>query len=77
MTHEQLAITTEEEEAFGKLEKKEQERLLRVASKIHTNTGHRNVEALAKQVRTMGAPLVLESRNGKKKSTATVAKRRE
>ena len=58
MTHEQHAITKEEEEAFAKSDKKEQERLLRVASKIHTNTGHRNVEALAKQLRNMGAPLV-------------------
>jgi hypothetical protein len=54
---EQLAITKEEELSFGKLPKTEQERLLRVASKIHTNTGHRNVEALAKQLRKMGAPL--------------------
>ena len=54
---EQLAITKEEELSFGKLPKTEQKRLLRVASKIHTNTGHRNVEALAKQLRKMGAPL--------------------
>ena len=53
----QLAITKEEELSFGKLPKSEQERLMRVAAKIHTNTGHRNVEALAKQLRKMGAPL--------------------
>ena len=53
---EQLAITKEEELSCGKLPKSEQERLMRVAAKIHTNTGHRNVEALAKQLRKMGAP---------------------
>ena len=55
---ENLAVTKEEEEAFGKLPKSEQERLKRVAAKIHANTGHRKVEALAKQLRQMGAPLV-------------------
>ena len=55
---ENLAATKEEEEAFGTLPKTEQERLKRVAAKIHANTGHRNVEALAKQLRQMGAPLV-------------------
>ena len=52
---ENLAATKEEEEAFGKLPKSEQERLKRVAAKMHANTGHRNVEALAKQLRQMGA----------------------
>jgi len=56
-SQEQLAATKEEEEAFGKLPKGERDRLIRVAAKIHTNTGHRNVEALAKQLRKLGAPL--------------------
>ena len=56
-SQEQLAATKEEEEAFGKLPKGERDRLIRVAPKIHTNTGHRNVEALAKQLRKLGAPL--------------------
>ena len=54
---ETLAITHEEQAAFDKLPKTEKDRLIRVASKIHANTGHRNVEALAKQLRKMGAPL--------------------
>ena len=70
---EQLAITKEEELSFGKLPKSEQERLMRVAAKIHTNTGPRNVEALAKQLRKMGAPL--NSRAAmEKKSSVTAAR---
>ena len=56
-SQEQLAATKDEAEAFGKLPKGERDRLVRVAFKIHTNTGHRNVEALAKQLRKLGAPL--------------------
>ena len=57
---ENLAATKEEEEAFGKLPKSEQERLKRVAAKIHANTGHRNVEALAKQLDKWEHPWCLE-----------------
>ena len=51
------AATKEEMDEFGKLSKKEQDKLVEAARKIHTNTGHRPPEALARLLRQRGAPL--------------------
>ena len=58
LSREELFVATKEElEAFDLLPAKEKERLVRIARKIHANTGHRNVEALARHLRQRGAPL--------------------
>ena len=58
LSREELFVATKEElEAFDLLPAKGKERLVRIARKIHANTGHRNVEALARHLRQRGAPL--------------------
>ena len=49
--------TREETKAFLDLSKKEQARLIEAARKVHINTGHRPPAALAKLLRSKGAPL--------------------
>ena len=49
--------TKEETRAFLNLSKKEQDRLVEAARKIHTNTGHRPPESLARLLRQKNAPL--------------------
>ncbi len=51
-----LAITKQEEKAWEQLDKNTQNTFPPAAQKIHANTGHRNVEAIAKLLRQKGAP---------------------
>ena len=49
--------TKEEVRAFLDMSRKEQDRLVEAARKIHVNTGHRPPESLARLLRQKGAPL--------------------
>ncbi len=44
-------------EAFNRLPASERDRLIRIARKLHANSGHRNVQALARHLRQRSAPL--------------------
>ena len=65
-------MTKDERDAFEQLSIPDQKRLLRVAQKIHQNTGHRNVEELARRLREKNAPL--ESRAAMEKIDCDVCK---
>ena len=61
---EQLAITKEEENEFGKLNKAEQDRLLRIAAKIHKHRSQKR-RGPRKTIADNGSSVGLKSCNGK------------
>ena len=66
-----------EETAWEQLDKSTQKHLLRAAQKIHANTGHRNVEAIARLLRQKGAPLTARAAMEKVKCSACEEHRKQ